>query len=147
MVTISFPTDTKDTIDAIRSAIGRTVIFNTVASSIPCNTCALDPITNESIDPFCPTCSGIYWIPVISGASILAHVTWAGADQMNWYSAGQVFEGDCRVQIEKTDTNIAIVDITRDLTVDGRTLEIKKVLPRGAPELNRLLLDLKEVEK
>lgn len=143
---ISFPSDTEDTIDAIRNVIGRAVIFNVVASNNPCTVCDLDPVTNESTDPFCTTCSGLYWIPVISGASVQAHVTWAGADQLDWFPAGQVFDGDCRVQIKKTDANIYIIDNTKDITVDGKTMEIQKKIFRGVPELNRILIDLKEKE-
>ena len=93
---ILFPEDTEETIDAIRDAIGRDVLFVTATYS-GCNTCSLDPTTNTSTDSFCPTCSGIYWIPTYTENAINAHVTWAGADIMGWVAGGQYFDGDCRV--------------------------------------------------
>ena len=60
MTEIVWPTNTKTIIDNIRGAIGRTVDFYTVASSNPCSVCDLDPVTDESTDSFCTTCSGLY---------------------------------------------------------------------------------------
>ena len=145
-MTIYWPTDTKAIIDDIREAIGSEVTFYTVTIS-GCSNCALDPISNESTNSFCPTCSGLYWIPVYSGVDILAHITWGQSDEMNWHSGGQIFDGDCRIQIEYTDANVTIVDTTDYVKVDGRKMDIRKTTPRGVKEINRLLLDLVERDK
>lgn len=145
-MTIYWPSDTKTIIDDIRGAIGRNVTFYTVTNS-GCSVCTLDPIANESTDPFCPACSGLYWIPIYSGEIVNAHITWGKADKMDWLNGGQIFEGDCRIQIEYTDTNVTIVDTAEYVEVDGRKMDIRKTIPRGVNEINRLLLDLVERDK
>lgn len=144
---ITFPEDTKTVIDAIRGAIGRDVTFWTVVSSTACPVCSLDIVTNTSTDSFCETCEGLYWIPVASGTTISGHVTWGHSDNMQWESGGQWYEGDCRVQIEYTDDNLILSDTAYEVTVDDKTMEIKKKILRGVPDLNRILLDLIEKEK
>jgi len=144
---IVFPSNTKEVIDSIREVIGRDVIFRVVASATACPECYLDPVTNTSTDSFCDTCEGVYWIPVYSGVTILGHVTWGHSDNMQWQSAGQWYEGDCRVQIEYTPENVIVVDSAVDVLVDGKTMELKKRILRGVQPINRILLDLVEKEK
>lgn len=146
-MTISFPSNTEDTIDAIREAIGRNVTFVTV-SSIACTAsgCGLDPVTNTSINSFCTTCSGLYWIPNLSTYIVKAHVTWGNADQMNWVTGGQFFEGDARVQVKYTDELLAELERTEYVVVDGKNFEVRSKIYRGVPELNRVLIDLVERE-
>ncbi len=96
---------------------------------------------------FCPVCSGLYWIPIYSGYTISGHVTWGASDSMNWYTGGQVFEGDCRVQIEYTDDIITVINNTDYVMVDGKKMDIRKTILRGVKELNRILLDLIERKK
>lgn len=143
---IIFPNDTVDTIDSIRDAIGRDVTFRTTISSIACTTCSLDPVTNLSTDPFCVECEGAYWITVFSGIPVKAHITWGHSDETNWVTGGQYFEGDCRIQLKYTDENITIIDNAESVEVDGKTMDIRKRILRGVPEINRILLDLIEKE-
>jgi len=141
---ITWPSDTVTVIDKIRTAIGREVIFNILASSIACTICSLDPVTNTSTDSFCPVCSGVFWIPVYSGVPINAHINWGGVDQLNWATGGQYFEGDCTVQIKYTIANLDMIDKTTWITVDNKVMEIIKHIPRGVQPLNRIILDLRE---
>lgn len=140
-MTITFPTNTADIIDQIRGAIGRDVNFIYVAGNTPCPTCSLDPITNTSTDSFCPTCSGYYFIPVISGFVTSGHITWGKSEMLNWQSGGQLFDGDCRVQVKYTSEILNVISKTKFLQVDGKELEIKKTNYRGVKDLNRVLLD------
>jgi len=144
---ITFPSNTKTVIDAIRGVLGRGVEFITTESGNPCPVCDLDPIANTSTDSFCETCSGMYWIPVYETYTISGHITWGQADILDWQSAGQLFDGECRVQVEYTDTNITILDKTEYLVVDNKKMEVKKRIERGVPTLNRVLLDLIELDK
>ena len=141
---IVFPDDTEDKIDAIRNAIGRTVTFVTI-SLTACDVCELDPITNTSLDSFCIHCSGLYWVPVPSGYDVTAHITWGNADILNWATAGQMFDGDCRVQVKSTAaiTTVLENEIER-VEVDGQNFEIKSKIYRGVPTINRILIDLVE---
>lgn len=144
---IVWPNDTKDVIDNIRGAIGRDVEFYVVASSIACSVCSLDFTTGHSTDSFCPICSGVYWVPVYSGYTISGHVTWANADILQWYPGGQQFDGDARVQIEYTITNLNIVDRSEYVHVDNKIMEIKNFILRGVQSINRILIDMIEKEK
>lgn len=143
---ITFPSDTEDTIDEIRDAIGRNVNFITV-SGVACvaSGCYLDPVTNTSTNPFCVVCSGLHWIPVESTYTVKAHVTFGDADITNWSVGGQHFDGDCRVQVKLTDAITAVLDLDIErVVVDEKNFEIKSKIYRGVPELNRILIDLIE---
>ena len=151
-MSITFPTNTADVIDEIRGAIGRSITFYVVTVS-GCQACTLDPITNTSTDSFCPVFSGVHWIVTLSGAAINAHIIWGNVDSLGWYPGGQTLEGDCRAQIKYTLPNITIVDSVFEnqsiygayIDVDGKHMEIKNKVLRGVPEINRILIDLKEV--
>lgn len=147
MTTIIWPSNTPNIIDAIRGAIGREVLFYKITQTDECTVCELDPITGTSTDSFCPVCSGEYYLYTYSGVSVSGHVTWAGADQLNWLTGGQLFEGDARVQIKFTVVNQQLIEDTEWVEVDGRKLMIEKIIPRGVPDQNRILVDLKEKEK
>jgi hypothetical protein len=140
---ITFPSNTKTKIDAMRLAIGRSVEFE-VESKSDCPICVLDPITNTSSDPFCPVCSGYGYLIVHSGYPVLAHITWGPIDYLNWVSGGQLSEGDCRVQIEYDVYNLNLVDTAKQVVVDTKKMRITKKILRGVPELNRIILDLDE---
>lgn len=144
-MSITFPTNTTAITNAIRNAIGRNVTFITKTEEL-CPTCDLDPVSNTSTDSFCPTCSGVGYIYTISGYTVKAHVTWAGDSILNWQSAGQLFDGDCRIQVEYIPDTVTVVGICDYIVVDSKRLTIKKKILRGVPEINRILLDLKEQE-
>lgn len=148
MVTINWNSDQEiEVIDAIRYAIGRDTDWYVVASSIACPTCYLDVVTDTSTDPFCPTCSGTYWIPVYSGVTISGHITWGFSEKLGWESGGQLDLGDCRVQVKYTVANLSAIDNAKYAIVDGRKLIKKKVILRGVKNINRILVDLIESEK
>jgi hypothetical protein len=136
-----------DIIDGIRNYIGRDVIFYTLGGRTACSGCSLDPVTDTSTDSFCTVCGGVYWIPTYSGYTISGHITWGHADELGWWSAGQIFEGDCRVQVKYTDTVATIVDNTEYAHVDGKVMTIKNIIYRGVRELNRILIDMMEKER
>lgn len=145
-MSITWP-ETVTIIDDIRHAIGRDVNFYFINASNPCPLCNLDPITNTSTDSFCPVCSGVFWLYTYSGVSISGHVTWGYSDQMAWATGGQIFEGDCRVQIKYTPENVTVLDKTLYLDVDGKRMSIIKTIYRGVQPINRILLDLREEGK
>ena len=148
-MTITFPNNTKDKIDDIRDAIGRTIIFNSLAGQQACTAsgCSLDPVTNVSTNSFCPVCGGEYWVDVISGYPLTAHVRWNSMDKGVGYTAGEVFEGECRVQIEYTALNVTIVNTSETVEVDGKLMSIDRRIYKGVPTLNRIVLILNEEEK
>ena len=146
---IVFPStqETTEIIDSIRAAIGRVVTFTTIDSTTECTACTLDPVTQTSTNSFCEVCGGIHFIPTYLDVIVSGHVTWNTADDIAPYAGGNVFEGDCRVQIKRSNKNLNIIDRTESVKVDGRTLKIDKIIPRGVPQLNRIILLLQEEDK
>jgi len=143
-MTIIWPDDTVTIINNIRNAIGRDIEFQYVVSSYECPDCNLDPVTDTSDNSFCPTCSGEYWIDVISGYSTIAFISWGPSDRLRWESGGTLSDGVCVVQVELTDTIEDIIPKTTCVVVDSRIMEIKKSMRRGVQPLNRVLLSLIE---
>jgi hypothetical protein len=143
MTTFTFP-QTTETIDAIRGVIGRNITFNYLDHSNACPVCNRDAVTNESTNPFCLVCSGTYWIPVYSGYTTLAHIFWGKSDNLNWFTGGQIYEGDCRVQVKYSIELVTILNKTKWIEVDGEELSVVNRIYRGSPEINRIILDLKE---
>lgn len=129
------------------AAIGRPVEFFYVYSSYACPICDLDPITNTSVDSFCPVCSGSHWIELISGVSISGHVTWKYSEALNWYAGGQQMDGDATIRINYSPSVYEIVDKTKYMIVDSREMQIKRLNLRGAPEYNRIVISVLEKEK
>ena len=139
---ISFPENTEEIIDEIRGAIGRLVSFYTQTAISGCANCSLDPISRKSTDSFCPNCGGDYFIPVYTEVQVSGHVTWKGTDLFDWQTGGQLFDGDCRVQIKNTARNRNLLEVSGYVMVDGRTLDIKQKIFRGVPQSNRIIIDL-----
>jgi hypothetical protein len=136
-----------DFLEATISAIGRPVTFIVTTSSTVCPTCSFNPVTKLSTNPFCVTCSGNYYLPLYSGISVSGHVTWKQSEGLTWYTGGQQFTGDCRVRINYTVENLTILENTKEVIVDHRTMQVDHVNLLGAPEVNRIVISLMEKEK
>ena len=147
-MTITFPSNTKEVINDIRDAIGRTITFNTLVSQSGCPVvgCNLDPVTNTSTNSFCPTCGSKYWINTYVDSEVTAHVRWKSMDADLWHTGGITWRGDCRAQIEYSAANITILDNSETVQVDGKLMSIEEKIYKGVPELNRIVLILNEEE-
>jgi len=140
---ILWPSNTRDVINNIINEIGRDVTFYTSTLS-GCYNCSLDPVTNTSINSFCPVCSGTYWIATLSGYDIKAHVTWKYADQDDWHTGGHVFLGDGIIKVMYSGPYMDIINDTDFAVVDGKEVDIERVTLLGVPSINRIILDFKE---
>ncbi len=140
---ITWPSDTKVIIDAIRAVIGRPVNFYTEIKT-PCSACSIDPITDTSTNSFCLVCSGVGYVIVYSGTTISGHVTQGPIDGMRWATGGQYYDGDCMVQIEYTPSNITVVDNASYVIVDNKKFDVRKKILRGVKNINRIILDMIE---
>lgn len=144
MVTITWPSNTREVINAIRGVIGRAVTFYSITSTSGCWVCTLDPVNNTSTDPFCTTCSGNYWFITYSGTAISGHVRWKPQHDQDFTAGGIVYDGDCIVTIEYTSGTMNVVDNTEYVEVDGLITLIDKYVLRGKRDINRIRLLLKE---
>lgn len=142
---IRFPSNTKDIIDRIRNTIGREVEFF-VEDRIECTAsgCGINPVMGGAINPSCPTCSGLGYIPVYSGYRVTAHISWNPSELLRWVAGGQYYSADCRVQIEYTEDNLEVCQNAKYAVIDNRELRVEKITLRGVPDINRILVDLKE---
>lgn len=142
-----FPSNTRDFIESIIHQIGREVDFFYVYSSYGCPICDLDPVTETSVDSYCPVCSGEYWIDVYSGVTMSAHVSWKFDFQNEFEPGGRYFIGDAKVKVMHTAEREAIIKTPKTyLIVDDKTMDIQKQTLMGTP-INRIILDLKEREE
>lgn len=140
---ITFPTNTREIINAIRSGIGRTITFYREVKT-PCSGCSIDPITDTSTDSFCIICNGNGYVYSYSGYPVLAHITHGPINDLDWRTGGQIFLGDGKVQIEYTQANDEITEDAKYVVVDQLEFTIDTKNYRGVPELNRIVLDLKK---
>jgi hypothetical protein len=145
---IVWPSNTRETINNIINAIGRTVTFYTATlSGCTASGCSLDPVTDESTNSFCPVCSGQYWIPIYSGTDITAHITWKYADRNDWQTGGYVFKGDGIIKVMYSGNNLAIVQSAEYAVLDGKQISLEGITLLGVPTINRVIVDFKEKEK
>ena len=141
------PAVTKEIITAIIHEIGRDVLFFYPTSLSGCNLCSLDPVTNTSTDSFCPLCNGEYWIPTFSGVTMSGKVTWGKSELKGWETGGLVDTGDCQVTVIHSDYVEDIIFSSEYVVVDNRELNVKDIILRGVPSVNRILVVLKEKER
>ena len=143
---ITFPDNTAEVIDAIRGAIGREVEFVTEIHE-DCYNCEIDPVTGNSTNSFCTVCSGTGYITTFSGFTTSGHITWGHAEGLGWVTGGQIFDGDCRVQVAYLPEIESVIEGCSYVNVDGRKMDVRKIIPRGVKQLNRILVELIERDK
>lgn len=144
MTTIIFP-DQTNTVHDIIDALGRQVDFY-VPSYTTCSACSLDPVNLSSTDPFCATCEGLYYIPTYEEVPVTGYVSWGFSEHLGWVAGGQLGEGDCRLQLKYTAVMDTLIDNVEYMFVDTKKMKIRKKTLRGTPVINRILLDLQELE-
>lgn len=144
---IAWPEGTSDTIATILDTIGRNVDFYTETSVSGCSSCGVNPITNEPLDPFCTTCSGIYWIPSYAVSNVTCHITWKDADRPMWVTGGEYYEGDCKVKFSYSLANYNLATGANHLIVDNRRMKLGKIVLLGVPNINRIIVHATEEEK
>lgn len=141
-----FPSNTRDLIEQMIEMDGRMVDYYTVTYS-GCPACSLDPISNTSTDSLCLVCSGLYWIPTYTASGILSHVTWGKSEDKDWATGGMVDNGDCTVKFMHSAEREDFISEVQYVVVDDRTMNIVDIALRGIPEVNRVIVKLKEKEK
>jgi len=145
----AFPTNTRAIITEIINQDGRQVTFNVLATASGCYNCDLDPVSNTSIDSYCPVCSGQYWINTYSGWTTVAHVTWGRSEEKDWQTGGMIDNGECQVKFMHTPEAEDVVYRAEYVVVDQRIMQPLPggIILRGVPEVNRIIVRLREKEK
>jgi len=146
-MTITFP-QTKATKDAIRDAIGQVVTFVLEGVATPCPVCSgldqYDPVNESSLNSFCTTCSGLYWIVADVSSGIVAHVRWRTADQPNMDVGGETMEGDVSITISIDDLSNANIVKIKHIVADSRKVQVYRTIYRGVPTRDRVRFICKE---
>jgi hypothetical protein len=147
-MSIYWPDNTTDIIDDIRDAIGRDITIYATVSGIPCPTsgCSLDPVTNLSVNQFCVTCGGDYWIDTASGVTVTAHVRMKNVDVPVWTVGGFIVDGDAQIQVKYTEAAVSAIESAEYYEVDGKEFIQKDLSFRGVPTVNRVVVTLVEKE-
>lgn len=147
-MTINFP-PTKSTKDAIRQAIGQVATFILQGDAVACSVCSgadlYDSVNDLSLDPFCATCSGKYWITQDVESGILAHVRWRSGDESDYGIAGETLMGDCFVTIAIDSLLESQIVKIKEIVVDDRKLEVYRTMKRGVPDRDRIRFVCREV--
>lgn len=140
----------KETIDSVRENIGRYVTFYTVDKSA-CSLCVTnnlyDPISDASFNVLCPICAGAYWINAAVGTEVLARVHWVNDEQITATPGGKFWLGEAHVTIDPENLELAEACQAESgkVVVDKHSMFITKILPMGAPTINRIRVILKNM--
>jgi len=140
-MTISFPS-TKATKDAIRNAIGQVVTFVIRGDATPCPVCSgldqYDGVNEVSLNPYCTTCSGQYWITADVESGVMAHVRWRTQDEPEMGVGGSVPEGDVYITIASDALSEANIVKIKYIVADSRKVQVYREIHRGVPSRDRI---------
>ena len=138
----------KAAIDSVREEIGRYVTVY-YPSEDACSICSasgyLDPVSNTSWYIHCPECAGLYWTRYTASEEILARVHWAGNEAITATQGGKYWVGDATITVDPSHHEILQRAQSEQgkVVVDDQDMEIVRINPLGAPEINRIRAILK----
>ena len=140
----------KSQIDLMRDTIGRTVSIYTSAHS-PCPLCTAsgyyDSISDNSYYSVCPICSGAFYLDTTVRTDILARVHWVDNEGITATPGGKFFLGDAQITVDPSYQ--ALLESAQNeagkVVVDNQDMQITRINPLGAPEINRVRAILKSM--
>jgi hypothetical protein len=140
----------KRIIDNVRDEIGRNVTFYT-ENLAGCSLCVAsgyyDPIGDTTYYTVCPICSGSYWINTSIATEVLARVHWVNDEAITATPGGKYYIGEATLTVDPIYLNLAEAceKESGKIVVDGHNMAITKIIPMGAPEINRYRIILKNM--
>lgn len=140
----------KSRIDAARQEIGRDVTFHTILG-IACPLCTasgyLNPLSGDSYYYQCPTCSGQGYTNVTEATVVKARIHWTNDELRTASSVGKYYVGDCTLGVDIPYRELAerTQNESGKVVVDGHDMQIQKIIPVGAPIINRYRLVMKNM--
>jgi hypothetical protein len=138
----------QDRIDEVRGYIGRNVTFH-VPSLTPCTLCVAsgyyDPVNDITTFFTCPICAGQYYLPTTTTTEVLARIHWTSDEAITATPGGKFYTGDANIHISPDYLSLAESTQTEKgkVVIDGHDMTILKIIPQGAPTINRYRLILK----
>jgi hypothetical protein len=104
-----------------------------------------DSLNDTTIYFTCPICSGQYYLATTEDTEVEARIHWSVDEQVTATPGGRYYIEDAYAHVEPQ--YLPLIEATQNeqgtVTVDGRTMKITKVIPQGAPTINRYRLILK----
>lgn len=140
----------KEIIDDVRENIGRSVFFYTTSLSA-CPLCLAnnlyDAKSDVSFNVLCPICKGTYWINTAVENEVLARVHWVNDEAVTATPGGKYYIGEATLTINIDDLEIAeqCQSESGKVVVDNHDMSITKIIPMGAPDINRYRIVLKNM--
>jgi len=140
----------KRIIDNVRDEIGHNVTFYTEGLTA-CSLCVAsgyyDPVGDTTYYTVCPICNGSYWINSAIATEVLARVHWVNDEAITATPGGKYYIGEATLTIEPMylDLAEACEKESGRIVVDGHNMAITKIIPMGAPGINRYRVILKNM--
>lgn len=138
----------KSQIDQAREQLGRTVAVHTPRRD-GCSICVAsgyyDAAHDNSYFVKCPQCKGTYWLNTTDVTEVLARVHWVQDEAITATPGGKYFLGDAQLTVDIKYRNIfeaAQVDSGK-IVVDSHDMQVLRISPMGAPEINRYRIILR----
>jgi hypothetical protein len=106
-----------------------------------------DSLNNNSWHTTCPECNGDFWKNITVSTEVLARVHWVSNEAITATPGGKYFLGDAHITVDPTYTELleSAQNDAGKVVVDGQDMEIIRINPMGAPEINRVRAILKSV--
>ena len=140
----------KAIIDNVREEIGRNVTFYT-ENLTACSLCVAsgyyDPIGDTTFYTVCPICDGAYWINSALATDVLARVHWVNDEAITATPGGKYYIGEATLTVDPSylDLAEACQRESGKVVVDSHDMQITKIIPMGAPTINRYRIILKNM--
>lgn len=121
----------KDIIDEVRAQIGRIIIFHV-------------PNTHAPLDGFYNPVTDTRYQMTVTDYEVLARVHWTNDEAITATSGGKYFQGEAYAVIDPSYLSIAegAQQEGGSVTVDSHEMAVSKIIPVGAPIINRYRLIL-----
>lgn len=76
--------------------------------------------------------------------TITGHIRWRGAEQKQYLPGGYLIDGDCSVTVAYAEVSSYDLNLIKTMTVDGKTLVVRRLAYKGVQGLNRVNFTLEE---
>lgn len=133
----------KAQIDFVRGEIGRevTVYYPNTTACLDCVASGYyDPRTDSSWNIVCPQCNGAFWLAQVTAVDILARVHWVSNEAITATPGGKYYLGEAQITVDPEYKELleSAQNDAGKVVVDGQDMQIMKINPLGAPEINRV---------
>lgn len=104
-------------------------------------------MSNSSWNITCPQCAGTGWLETVDSEDVLARVHWVSNEGIVATPGGKYFLGDAHITVDPCHTELfqSAQNEAGKVVVDSQDMQIMRINPMGAPEINRVRIILKSM--